>query len=93
MLEALFNHYLAIRPRYKRFLGQEMGKLMPKISHPNDFHTLIGLNIIHIHAPTQDNTPCIGFEFGCTWDSEHGLGIKMHGTQVVAIGAADSAFT
>jgi len=34
----------------------------------------------------KDGIPYVGFEFGCTWDEEHGLGVLMHGTRTVEIG-------
>jgi hypothetical protein len=40
----------------------------------------------------KDGIPYAGFEFGCTWDDEHGLGVLMHGTRAVDIGGADTAF-
>jgi hypothetical protein len=36
--------------------------------------------------------PYVGFEFGCTWDDEHGLGVLMHGERVVDVGGAETAF-
>ena len=41
----------------------------------------------------KDGLPCFGYEFGCTWDGEHGLGVLMHGKRVVEVGGADTAFT
>ena len=34
----------------------------------------------------------VGWEFGCTWDDEHGLGVMTHGNPIVNVGAADIAF-
>ena len=35
----------------------------------------------------------IGFELGCVWDEEHGLGVMTHRDRVVDVGGADTAFT
>ena len=35
--------------------------------------------------------PYVGYEFGCEWEDEHGLGVLMHGTRVVDVGFADTA--
>ena len=40
----------------------------------------------------KDNFAYIGFEFGCEWDEEHGLGVMMHKDSVVVIGQADTSF-
>ena len=54
---------------------------------------LIGLSSINVHQVQKDGVPYVGFEFGCTWDEEHGLGVLMHGTRTVEIGGADTAIT
>lgn len=37
--------------------------------------------------------PYIGYEFGCEWEEEHGLGVLMHGTKVIEVGFAETAHT
>ena len=46
---------------------------------------------VNVHPIQHQGLPYAGFEFGCTWDDEHGLGVLMHGTRVVKIGGADTA--
>jgi hypothetical protein len=50
-----------------------------------------GLYSINIHVADGGDLPYIGYELGCTWEEEHGLGVMMHGTRLVAIGHADTA--
>ncbi len=71
--------------------GQDRENLMPDVSSTEDFRTLIGLQCVHIHAVQKNGVPYIGFEFGCAWDNEHGLGIMTNGTRVVEVGGADTA--
>lgn len=92
LLQALQIEYTQLRPRYEKFLADSFNELMPEISGVNDFRSLIGLNTLYIYPPQPDNIPYVGFLFGCTWEQEHGLGVVMHGTQVVEIGGADEAF-
>lgn len=66
---------------------------MPDVSDINDFKGLIGLHTLHIHGLEADGFPYTGYEFGCNWEDEHGLGILMHGSRLVEIGHADTAFT
>jgi hypothetical protein len=47
---------------------------------------------VNVHQVQKDGIPYVGFEFACTWDEEHGLGVLMHGTRTVEIGGADTAF-
>jgi hypothetical protein len=62
----------------------------------NDVPTLkqhMGLDKVYVHCFADQNLPYIGFEFGCDWEEEHGLGVLMHGTRCVKIDQADAAFT
>lgn len=66
--------------------------LLPQIDKIEDFKNYIGLANLHLIASDKDGFAYIGFELGCEWDEEHGLGIMMHKDRVVAIGQADTAF-
>jgi hypothetical protein len=61
------------------------------ITNENDLKCHIGLYSINIHQLVAHDFPYIGFEFGCNWEEEHGLGVMMHGTRLVDIGFADTA--
>jgi hypothetical protein len=54
---------------------------------------LIGLDSVSVHPLLKEGLPYIGYEFGCTWDDEHGLGVLMHGRRVVEVGDAGTAIT
>jgi uncharacterized protein DUF6985 len=92
LLAGLMVRYASLRPRYARFLGKEYERSMPPVEDVRGFQTLIGLHTIYVHQVQKSGLPYVGFEFGCTWDTEHGLGVLMHGTRVVEIGGADTAF-
>jgi hypothetical protein len=51
----------------------------------------VGLYAVNIHQLDIDGTPYVGYEFGCEWEEEHGLGVLMHGTRLVEVGFADTA--
>jgi hypothetical protein len=57
-----------------------------------DFKNLIGLSNLHIMESDKNDFAYIGFELGCDWDDEHGVGIMMHKDRVVAIGLAETSF-
>ena len=63
------------------------------IKTEQDLKRCIGLYSVNIHQVDHGCVPYIGFEFGCEWEEEHGLGVLMHGTRCVQIGQADVAFT
>ena len=66
---------------------------LPLIKNVEDFKNHIGLSIIHIMKSGKDNFVNVGYEFGCTWDEEHGLGIMTNNDKLIAIGDAETAFS
>lgn len=91
LLAALLNTYPELQD-YQGYTDDEKLEFMPDVTSAMGFQPLIGLQDIFIHPVTKDGMPYVGFGFGCTWDEEHGLGILMHGTRVVEIGGADTAY-
>lgn len=90
-LNGLLARYGAMRAEFLEWL--EHPSDMPTVESAEAFRDLIGLHTVHVHQISKDGLPYVGLEFGCTWDPEHGLGILMRGTRVVAVGGADTAFT
>jgi hypothetical protein len=71
----------------------DFGDDFPVVESASDLKRCIGLYSVNIHKTDHGGVPYMGYEFGCTWDEEHGLGVLMHGTRCVEIGQADVAFT
>ena len=63
----------------------------PVIVNEEDLKDNVGLYAVNIHQLDVGGVPYFGFEFGCEWDEEHGLGVLMHGTRLVEVGLADTA--
>jgi hypothetical protein len=63
-----------------------------EVTAPADLRPLIGLSWVHVLDVFHDGTACIGFEFGCVWDEEHGAGVMTHLGRVIATGQADCSF-
>ncbi len=91
LLFSVFEAYPTLQKKYG-YSDQELDAFMPDIEHTSDLQNYIGLHLVFIHPITKNGIPYIGFEFGCTWDPEHGLGVLMHGTRTIDIGGADTAF-
>jgi len=92
---AVLAGLLADYPRLQELYGYdeaEREEVMPDVSSAEDFRRLIGLHNVHVHQVLKDGLPYLGYEFGCTWDSEHGLGVLMHGTRVVKVGGANTSY-
>ncbi|QKX04115.1 hypothetical protein HN014_04065 [Aquimarina sp. TRL1] len=66
--------------------------LMPEIKTISDYKDNLGVAFIHVMDSDKDNHAYIGFELGCSWDDEHGVGVMMHKDRVVKIGLADESF-
>lgn len=92
VLRGLLAEYPGLQGIYG-YEGAEGNEYMPDVSSTKDFRQLIGLHEVHVHQLLKEGIPYVGFEFGCIWDDEHGLGVLMHGTRVVEVGDADTAIT
>jgi hypothetical protein len=91
----------AIFERYPQFREEALGSYaeneeylapFPEIARPDQLRPLIGLSIIHVLRDANEGRSYVGFEFGCVWEEEHGLGVMTHGDRVLEVGAADSSF-
>jgi hypothetical protein len=90
LISSLLKEYPSLQKQYG-YSGKEKTELMPDVKSAEDLRRLIGLSSVNVHRVQKDRIPYVGFEFGCTWDPEHGLGVLMHGTRTVQIGGADTA--
>ena len=93
VLKAIFDVYPEWRENYKEFLGEELEDRMPELHSPSDLKTLIGLSTIHVLSVERDGLAYVGFEFGCEWEEEHGLGVMLHGNRIIDVGSAEEAFS
>jgi uncharacterized protein DUF6985 len=91
LISSLLKEYPALQEQYG-YSGKEKDELMPDIQSAGELRALIGLYALNVHQLQKDGVPYLGFEFGCSWDEEHGLGVLMHDTRTVEIGGADTAF-
>lgn len=87
LLLGLFADYPQIRAVYD--IDPEY---IPVIERAEDFRRLIKPINIHINSESEDGYACIGFEFDCLWDIEHGLGVMMHRTEYIGCNDAEAAW-
>ena len=74
VLQAIFDAYPAMRARYP--FGEDLAaKAMPPLDRPEQLRALIGLSIVHVLNVAKDGAAYVGFDLGCTWEDEHGLGV------------------
>lgn len=91
ILHALLAGYGNLKELYG-FTDEEAATLLPAINDVNDLKKLIGLSGVYLLNVSKDNVGYVGYEFGCTWDDERGLGIMTHMDRVIEIGDGSTAF-
>lgn len=84
ILNALYKELPEIRDIYE--------DLVPEINSISDLKNFIGLSNIHVIESDKDGFAYIGYELGCDWDDEHGIGVMTHKDRVIEIGQADTSF-
>jgi hypothetical protein len=92
LLQATFAKYPTWREEYEEFYSaEEVEEVMPHIQRQEQLKDLIGLGSVLIHTVAKDGVAYVGYEFGCNWEEEHGLGAMTHAGRIVEIGYADTA--
>lgn len=81
---------MAVRDAILSYLREHRG-VAPDVQTTAGLKACIGLHTVHVHPTEREDLPYLGFELGCTWDEEHGLGVLMHGMRLVSIGGSDIA--
>lgn len=84
IVNAIFEEYPALRARLVQN-GFADESEMPVIERPEQLRDHIGLGVVHVLKVVRDDAAYIGFEFGCTWDEEHGLGVMTHQGRLVEL--------
>jgi hypothetical protein len=96
VLNAIFAEYPRFRAEYIGDYDDEDAQAAQQSAPPLDraeqLKELIGLYAVFILPLPKDGVGYTGFEFGCVWEEEHGLGVLVHKNRVVEIGHADTAF-
>ena len=91
VLGKLFAEYQNLQTDYGYDEEDKKG-IMPDIENIEQFKDLIGLSQIHLLNVSKDNFAYVGYEFGCSWDDEHGLGFMTHKDRIIDFGGADTSF-
>jgi hypothetical protein len=90
ILAAVFDQYPDYRAAYyEDFDLDPSDGTLPELARPEQLKDLIGLASILIHTVAKDGVAYVGYEFGCAWEEEHGLGAMTHRDRVVTVGGAD----
>lgn len=89
VLKGILSAYPALRQLY---IDAEYGddteladKKMPRINDIEQLKTLIELSGICIREINKEGVAYTGFEFECTWEEEHGLGVVVYKERVLDV--------
>ena len=88
VLDAIFLAYPEAQEEFRDFAGADT---VPDVASPRELRHLLGTPSVNVHNIDTDGVPYIGFGMDCPWDQEHGVGVLLHGTRVVAVGGGDVA--
>jgi hypothetical protein len=91
ILAAVFARYPEAKAAYEEATDESWPRL-PEITTARELRQVMGLAIVHVLTTAKDGMSYVGFELGCDWEEEHGLGVLAHGLDVVAVGHADVSF-
>jgi hypothetical protein len=84
MLEAMFKSYRGeLQAIYADAIGPEWAdQLAPKVDDVTAFEKLLSGPSVYVRQAA------ISVSYECTWDVEHGIGVRFEGDQVVTVGLA-----
>lgn len=91
VINALLNKYPEWYSIFHEYVA-ESGNEMPKDMNSVLIREHTGIANVHILPVEKESHGYIGFELGCSWDDEHGIGVMLHKDRIIEIGGADAAF-
>jgi hypothetical protein len=90
ILRAVFDEYPGYRAAYyEDYDLDKSDDALPVLDSPEQLRDVMGLSSVLIHSVVREGVAYVGYEFGCAWESEHGLGAMTHQGRVVTVGHAD----
>lgn len=93
VLEALLKDFRKLlKEGYFPENEDENDETVPRIDTIKDLRRHVGLGTLHVLDLAKGGYAYFGLELGCTWDEEHGAGVLLHKSRVVAVGQADVSF-
>ncbi len=93
LLTAIWDEYPSIRDWLSTCMtNEEVEEIAPPATRLEDIRLLVGLGTVFVLPSRAGELPYLGFELGCSWDVEHGLGAVMRGPEPVEIGDASVSF-
>lgn len=93
LLNAVLEAYPDFRRQYFEDYDIKVNEQeLPTITSVEGLTKVIALEEISVHQISKDGVPYVGYQFSCSWDEEHGLGVLMHDKRIIEVGGAETAF-
>lgn len=73
------------------FVAPGQLELPVKFKNAAELAPHVRLTRLHVHNTFLKKSAYVGYEFECSWDIEHGLGVVMHDKKVIEVGMAETA--
>lgn len=87
--EKIFEYYQKICLEYRNMLGELADKFVPIVSRKEDMQGLVELEQITFPEPYGEEERVVGLLLNCSWEPEHGLGVKFLNEKIVEVGFQD----
>jgi hypothetical protein len=89
VLRGVFEYYKGIYPELVELYDYHKGRqfFIPEPTSPEAIQ-----DIFYFHSITLDKDGSMGLCGFCTWDEEHGFGVRLQDGKVTQVGAADIAY-
>lgn len=95
VLAAVFAEYPRFREEFLDCYEEgdaDAEATVPPLASADLLRAMMGLRSVCILPLCREDVGYVGFEFGCAWEAEHGLGVLTHKTRVVEVGTAEVSF-
>lgn len=85
IIKAIYNYYCEVHSDYEEYC--------PNLVIENEIDVIANIlpEGVYIHNVEKDGISYIGYEFLCSWEEEHGVGIMLHKDSLIDIGYGDTA--
>lgn len=82
----IFEYYQEICMEYREMVGvEDADKIAPIIHDKAEMKDLVTLEEIVINRAIVKNIREVGLLFECTWEEEHGMGVKIENEQITEV--------
>ncbi|WP_413365214.1 DUF6985 domain-containing protein [Lysinibacillus sp. 3P01SB] len=88
--DALFDYYQKVFMDYRAiFDKKEVDRLVPIINDKRELAKLVSPTQLIIRRVRKNGLRRVGMLFDCTWEAEHGVGVKVEDEEIIEVGFQD----